>query len=84
MELSPISYVQNVRTPLLMLHGEADLRCNPAQADEFFTALKYMGNETVLVRYPGEHHGFRQNGRPSNRVDYDTRLINWFSERLQF
>jgi dipeptidyl aminopeptidase/acylaminoacyl peptidase len=43
-----------------------------------------MGNETVLVRYPGEHHGFRQNGRPSNRVDYDTRLINWFSERLQF
>ena len=79
---SPIGYVQQVRTPLLMLHGEADLRCNIAQADEFFTALKYFGNEVVLVRYPGEHHGMRQQGRPSTRLDYDRRLLAWFAERL--
>jgi dipeptidyl aminopeptidase/acylaminoacyl peptidase len=84
LRLSPISYVQHIRTPLLMLHGEADLRCNIAQADEFFTALKYLGNEVVLVRYPGEHHGMRQQGKPSNRVDYDRRLIAWFAERLAF
>ncbi len=79
---SPISHVDRIRTPLLMLHGEADLRCNPAQADEFFTALKYFGVETVLVRYPGENHMMRTSGKPSNRLDYDQRLIAWFAERL--
>jgi dipeptidyl aminopeptidase/acylaminoacyl peptidase len=82
LRLSPITYVQNVRTPLLLLHGEADLRANIAQADEFFTALKYFGVDTVLVRYPGENHMMRQAGRPSNRLDYDQRLIAWFTDRL--
>jgi len=65
-----------------MLHGEADLRCKIEQAEEFFTALKYFGNEVILVRYPGENHMFRQRGKPSHRLDYDQRLISWFAERL--
>lgn len=81
---SPISYVERVRTPLLMLHGDADLRCNIAQADEFFTALKYYGNEVVLVRYPGQDHMMRMRGRPSYRIDYDRRLIAWFQHFLGF
>ncbi|MHB8574687.1 MAG: S9 family peptidase [Dehalococcoidia bacterium] len=80
---SPISYMHNIRTPLLMLHGEADLRCNIAQADELFTALTYFGVETMLVRYPGENHGMRMQGKPSNRLDYDRRLLAWFEERLE-
>jgi dipeptidyl aminopeptidase/acylaminoacyl peptidase len=79
---SPISYVQNVTTPLLMLHGEADLRCNIAQAEEFFTALKYFDKEVVFVRYPGEHHMMPNSGKPSNRVDYMRRTVDWFRERL--
>ncbi|MBI2172511.1 MAG: S9 family peptidase [Chloroflexi bacterium] len=82
LRLSPISYVQNARTPILLMHGEADLRCNTIQSDEFFTALRYHGVEAVLVRYPGEHHGFRQQGKPTNRLDYDQRLVAWFAERL--
>ncbi|MBI4312395.1 MAG: S9 family peptidase [Chloroflexi bacterium] len=82
LRLSPISYVQNAKTPILLMHGEADLRCNTIQSDEFFTALRYHGVEAVLVRYPGEHHGFRQQGKPSNRLDYDQRLMAWFGERL--
>jgi dipeptidyl aminopeptidase/acylaminoacyl peptidase len=81
---SPISYVQEITTPLLMLHGEADLRCNIAQADEFFTALKYHGKEVELVRYPGENHMMRRAGKPSHRLDYERRLLGWFAERLAF
>ena len=83
-QLSPITHVASVRTPLLMLHGESDLRVQIAQAEEFFTALKYFGQEVELVRYPGENHELLSNGRPSNRVDYSQRLIAWFAERLNF
>ncbi|MGI8552431.1 MAG: S9 family peptidase, partial [Dehalococcoidia bacterium] len=79
---SPISYVQQIQTPLLMLHGENDLRCNPHQADEFFTALKYFEKEVVLVRYPGENHMLRSRGKPSHRLDYDQRLLDWFERWL--
>jgi dipeptidyl aminopeptidase/acylaminoacyl peptidase len=80
--LSPISHVQQVSTPLLLLHGEADLRVNIAQAEEFFTALKYFGKEVVFVRYPGENHAMPIAGRPSNRIDYVRRSVAWFAERL--
>jgi dipeptidyl aminopeptidase/acylaminoacyl peptidase len=79
---SPISYVQEITTPLLMLHGEADLRCKIEQAEEFFTALRYFGKEAVLVRYPGENHMFPLGGRPTTRIDYSRRLLEWFTERL--
>ena len=82
MRLSPITYVQNISTPLLIMHGAADLRCNTFQSDQFFNALRYYRKDVVYVRYPGEHHGFRQAGKPSNRLDYDERLLNWFLDRL--
>ena len=82
MRLSPITYVQNISTPLLIMHGAADLRCNTFQSDQFFNALRYYRKDVVYVRYPGEHHGFRQAGKPSNRLDYDERLLNWFGDRL--
>jgi len=82
LKLSPISYVQNAKTPILLMHGEADLQCNTIQSDDFFTALRYHGVEVEYVRYPGEHHGFRQAGKPSNRLDYDQRLMGWFTPRL--
>lgn len=80
---SPLTYVQNVTTPLLLMHGDADLRCNTFQSDQFFNALKYYGKEVTYVRFPGEHHGFRQTGKPSNRLDYDKRLLAWFEKFLE-
>ncbi|MBI4201982.1 MAG: S9 family peptidase, partial [Chloroflexi bacterium] len=82
LKLSPITYVQNAKTPILLMHGEADLQCNTIQSDDFFTALRYHGVEVEYVRYPGEHHGFRGQGKPSNRVDYDQRLVAWFTDRI--
>ena len=79
---SPLSYVQNITTPLLLMHGGDDLRCNTFQSDQFFNALRYFGKEALYIRFPGEHHGFRQSGRPSNRFAYDTQLLQWFRKWL--
>jgi dipeptidyl aminopeptidase/acylaminoacyl peptidase len=77
--LSPISYVENVKTPTLLLHGENDDRCPIGQAEEWFVSLRRRGVETELVRYPGASHLFILNGRPSHRIDYNRRIEEWMT-----
>jgi dipeptidyl aminopeptidase/acylaminoacyl peptidase len=76
--LSPITYAERVRTPTLIVHGEADDRCPIGQGEELFAALAAEGRVPVeMVRYPGGAHGFIVSGRPSHRVDYQRRVIDW-------
>lgn len=76
--LSPINYVDQVTTPTLILHGEADDRCPIEQGEEFFIGLIAAGKvPTQLVRYPGGSHLFIINGRPSHRVDFSRRVAEW-------
>lgn len=51
---SPISYVDRVKTPLLMIHAENDLRTPISEAEQFYTALKLLGREVFFLRYPNE------------------------------
>jgi len=73
---SPLSYASNVETPLLLMHGENDMRCPIGQTEEFYIALKRLGREVVMIRYPGEFHGPR---KPIHKVDVSRRLIAWFN-----
>jgi dipeptidyl aminopeptidase/acylaminoacyl peptidase len=76
--LSPISYVERVTTPTLILHGEADDRCPIGQGEELFTGLVAAGKAPAeFVRYPGESHLFVGTGRPSHRLDFTRRVIEW-------
>jgi dipeptidyl aminopeptidase/acylaminoacyl peptidase len=77
--LSPITYVDQVTTPCLILHGEADDRCPIGQGEEFLIALRAQKKIAEMVRYPGGSHGFRGAGRPSHRLDYVNRLIDWIT-----
>jgi len=77
---SPLAHIENATTPTLLLHGEADHDVPITQAEEMFIALKKLGVETVLVRYPGEGHGFR---RPENRRDAMQRALDWFDRHLR-
>ena len=43
-------YVENVQTPVMLIHSEQDLRYPIAQAEQFFTALKFLKKEAVFVR----------------------------------
>jgi dipeptidyl aminopeptidase/acylaminoacyl peptidase len=73
---SPISHVANVTTPVMLFHWEGDLRCPISQTDEYFQALRRLGREVVMVRYPGGFHIVRY---PSQMVDYLQRHLDWFA-----
>lgn len=80
LERSPLSYVDRVRTPVMLMHGEGDLRCPVAQAEEFYLALRYLGQEVVMVRYPDEYHGLSQ---PEHVQDRMARIQAWFEYHLE-
>lgn len=80
---SPIAYVKNVKTPLLILHGEQDLRCPIEQGEQLFTALKRLGQETELVRFPGADHNLSRSGNPYLRVRRLEHIVRWFLEHIE-
>lgn len=77
---SPLSYVDKLKTPLLIVHGEADIRGNPHQAEQLFGALYEQGKTAQYVRYGGESHSLAQS--PANVRDIVTRTISWFDRFL--
>jgi dipeptidyl aminopeptidase/acylaminoacyl peptidase len=84
LRLSPSSYAQNVKTPLLILHSEDDLRCPVVNAEELFTILRILGREVEFVRFPhGEGHELSRSGKPRHRVQRFEILIDWFDRHLK-
>ncbi|MFL5724788.1 MAG: S9 family peptidase [Chloroflexota bacterium] len=79
---SPLRHVANVRTPLLILQGGADLRCPPADNEQYFTALRVLGREVEYVLYPDESHLLQATARPDRRIDRMTRMLDWFERHL--
>ncbi len=79
---SPISYVDKIETPLLIIHNEQDLRCPIEQAEQMYTALRYLGREVAFVRIPGESHDLSRSGTPSRRIARLQHLIGWFDNHL--
>jgi dipeptidyl aminopeptidase/acylaminoacyl peptidase len=79
---SPLRHVNAIRTPLLMLQGEADLRCPPADAEQLFVALRWLGRDVEYVLYPEEAHTFQAMGRPDRREDRHRRVLDWFARYL--
>jgi dipeptidyl aminopeptidase/acylaminoacyl peptidase len=79
---SPISHVSKVETPVLLLHGEADVRCPISQSEEYFVMLKRLGKEVELVRFPGCSHLFPRLGHPKMREEYLARTLSWFERYL--
>ncbi len=83
MHMSPISYVQNMHTPLLIMHSEQDLRCNIEQAEQLFAALKWMGREVKFVRFEGQSHGLSRGGHPKLRLIRLHHILDWFAAYLR-
>ncbi len=79
---SPLRYVQNVRTPLLLTCGEMDLRTAISQSEEMFVALRLLGKTVEFVRFPEETHDLSRIGRPDRRVERLRRIANWFARFL--
>jgi dipeptidyl aminopeptidase/acylaminoacyl peptidase len=77
---SPIDYVEQVETPLLLIHGEHDKRGQMSQAEAFFYALYRRGRTARLLRYWGESHSLAQS--PANVRDIFEQTASWFDRYL--
>jgi dipeptidyl aminopeptidase/acylaminoacyl peptidase len=75
---SPLAHAERITTPLLMLQGEADLRCPPADNEQLFVALRALGRPVEYVLYPDESHLMQSIGRPDRRIDMLQRTESWF------
>lgn len=81
---SPMSYVEQVDTPLLILHGEQDMRCPIEQGEQFYVFLKRLKKKVQFVRFPGADHNLSRAGHPQQRVERLMRIINWFSDHMTY
>ena len=79
-ELSPISYASNIRTPVLIVHGEDDTNVPLGQALFFHRALRHFGVDHEFVVYPREGHGIMER---SHRIDLLNRTRDWFDRCLR-
>ena len=83
LQQSPISYVANAVTPLLILHSEEDTRTPIDQTLQWFNAAKIIGREPIqYVVFPGENHDLSRTGSPIHRVERLHLLAQWFAKYL--
>jgi dipeptidyl aminopeptidase/acylaminoacyl peptidase len=80
---SPLRYVPNVKTPVMLVHSMEDYRCWMVEGIQFFTALKRLGKEAELVLFPGENHDLSRVGKPKHRVVRLNSYIRWFDAHLK-
>ena len=81
---SPIRFVDRVRTPILLYHGEADLRCPIEQSEQFFTALVALRHVDVeLLRVPKEGHVLPGHASPVHRRLVREVVLEWFERYLR-
>ncbi|WP_130855574.1 alpha/beta hydrolase family protein [Olivibacter jilunii] len=76
---SPIFNVDDVTTPILLVHGNRDIAVPFAQSVEFFNALRRLGKIAWLIEYEGSNHGIH--GKQS--LDYTTRMKQFFDHYLK-
>ena len=82
LENSPIFYLDRVKTPLLIIHGEKDDAVPVYLADEVFTSLRRLGKAVTYVRYPGENH-WEGSWSYDDQLDALKRQIGWFDRYLK-
>lgn len=80
---SPMTYVRNIDTPVLILHSEDDLRCPVEQSEELFIALRLLGKPVEYVRFPGESHELTRSGAPRHRIERFEILLEFFDRYLK-
>jgi dipeptidyl aminopeptidase/acylaminoacyl peptidase len=77
--ISPIAHVQNVRAPVMVLHGANDPRDPVEESDQFVRAIRERGGEVEYLRFPDEGHGIR---KLSNRIIAYRRIADFLERHL--
>jgi dipeptidyl aminopeptidase/acylaminoacyl peptidase len=80
--LSPVTHLDKVKTPLLVLHSEDDLRTPIVQGEAMFRGLASLKKPVAMARFPGEGHELSRSGAPSRRVQNQRLIRRWFDRWL--
>ena len=80
---SPLTYVQNIRTPLIIFHGENDLRTGVIGSEMLYKSLKILGRDVEYVRHPEASHEITRAGNNRQRIDQMLRTYEFFSRYLK-
>ena len=75
---SPFTYVDQITTPFLIMHGSNDLRTGVSQSEMMYRALKELDRPVEYVRYPNAGHDLSRNGNPRQRLDRLMRIVEFF------
>ncbi|MDB6095660.1 MAG: peptidase [Verrucomicrobia bacterium] len=75
---SPITFVDQIKTPLLIKHGDADLRTGFVQSEMLYKSLKVLGQPVEYARYPRATHELSRSGEPKQRLDRIVRFDEFF------
>lgn len=75
---SPMSYVDKINTPLLIIHGDQDLRTGVSQSEMLYKSLKILNKPVEYIRYPKEGHELTRSGNPGRMMDHLLRVIEFF------
>ena len=79
---SPLHYVQNVKTPTLVLHSENDYRVPFEQGEQWFRALQHYHVTSEFVLFPRENHNLTRTGEPKHLVESLNWQCYWFDRFL--
>jgi len=80
---SPITYIKDVKTPMMFILGETDTRTpSSAGGEQMFRALKFRKVPTVMVKFPNETHELSRSGQPWHRVERLQHIVGWFDRWL--
>ncbi len=77
---SPLKYIENAKTPTLIIHSNEDYRCPVDQGYQLFTALRDRNVDTKMVLFYGESHGLSRGGKPKARIERLEEITNWINK----
>ena len=82
---SLIRNVDQIKVPLLLLHGYLDYRCSFEQSEQMFIAMKERNPQVPvrLVMFPGENHGITRIGKLYHQIRHQQEMIDWFVKYLK-
>ncbi len=80
---SPLTYADQITTPLLIIHSEHDWRCPIEQGQRLYVALRNRDADVEMLIFPGEGHELSRSGLPSHRVARFDAILEWFDKYLK-
>ena len=79
-DVSPLKYVENAKTPTLIIHSDEDYRCPIAEGYQLYTALVYLRVPARMVVFHGENHELSRTGKPAHRLRRLEEITGWFDK----